>query len=512
MRLNSVVMGMQYFGHDEGYGLFLDVLNYIFAFIFTVEFLVKWCAIGWKQYCLDGWNRFDFVIVVGTLLGILIEAVFKIQIGPVAMIVRMIRMGRIFRLVNSAKTLKQLFNTIIASMPSLMNVIGLTSILFFVFAVLGLQMFATVAESDDINEHANFCTLDVALNVLLRFSTGENWNGVMHEMMTPGDKNQLIKDGVCHSSDPKEMSRLKIYPSDGSTKYGIKKDGWCDWGMTTDIMVKWEIDGCTAEDVYDGGYKHCCRELNGCAEEWMARSYFYLFTLVVTFVMLNLVIGIILDAFDGESQEDASMLSEDNLTIFVEDWSKFDEDATYCIKLSQLRDFFQLLAAPMGFGEEVVGTDEQLLHHILDLGLVIREDHVEPELGEIKFDIYDVASALGRRVCRIEAEKNSESSEPIQLEPEGEPYLAGISHTPAKEVITTYFELTYNVRASSAPKAAKPVVKSGDEVTTAAEPSASDAAPSAAAPPVPPSQELALITGPGTAKPDEAASPEGAQT
>ena len=27
------------------------------------------------------------------------------------------------------------------------------------------------------------------------------------------------------------------------------------------------------------------------------------------------------------------------LEIFVEDWSKFDEDASYCIKLSQMRDF-----------------------------------------------------------------------------------------------------------------------------------------------------------------------------
>merc|ERR1719453_1991701 len=142
--------------------MMLVVLNFIFAIIFTFEFLIKWAAIGWTQYIRDGWNQFDFVIVVGTLLGIVLKYAAKIEIGPVALIVRMVRMGRIFRLVNSAKTLKKLFNTIIASVPSLLNVCGLLGILMFVFAVLGMQMFATYAETGDINEHANFRTLDVA--------------------------------------------------------------------------------------------------------------------------------------------------------------------------------------------------------------------------------------------------------------------------------------------------------------------------------------------------------------
>ena len=82
------------------------------------------------------------------------------------------------------------------------------------------------------------------------------------------------------------------------------------------------------------------------------------------------------------------MLSEENLSKFVEDWSNFDQDADYNIKLSQLHDFFQLLDPPMGFGEDVVATDEQLLHMILSLDLVIRESNVTPELGDIGFVFY----------------------------------------------------------------------------------------------------------------------------
>jgi len=216
--------------------------------------------------------------------------------------------------------------------------------------------------------------------------------------------------------------------------------------MGEDIMVKWNLNQCTQEDIDSGKYEFCCKELNGCGDESLLRAFFYLFTITVTFVMLNLVIGIILDAFDGESQWRRRCLRGEP-AHFCGGLVQVHEDATYCIKLSQMRDFFQLLDAPMGFGEEVVASDEQLLYHILELELVIRESNVEPELGEIKFDIYDVASALGRRVCRMEAERKAEKPGDVSLEPEGElpSYLAGVSHSPAREVILTFFEMTYGV-------------------------------------------------------------------
>merc|ERR1719502_372185 len=145
-------------------------------------------GVGWWAYIGEGWNQFDFVIVIGTLFGIILRYAANVEVGSVASIVRMFRMGRIFRLFNSAKTLKQLFNTLVASLPSLTNVGMLLLIMFFIFAVLGVQLFATIAENDDLNAHANFQSFEMALLTLFRFSTGENWNGVMWSMSkrTPG--------------------------------------------------------------------------------------------------------------------------------------------------------------------------------------------------------------------------------------------------------------------------------------------------------------------------------------
>ena len=94
-------------------------MNYIFAFIFTVECVTKLLALG-DVYFDDSWNVFDFTIVAGTNIGILLKFGAGIDVGSVgsvATIVRTFRVGRIFRLINAAPTLKRTFNTLIITMP-----------------------------------------------------------------------------------------------------------------------------------------------------------------------------------------------------------------------------------------------------------------------------------------------------------------------------------------------------------------------------------------------------------
>ena len=48
-----------------------EMLNYIFAGIFTIEAIIKIVALG-RFYFKDNWNLFDLVVVIVTLLGIII--------------------------------------------------------------------------------------------------------------------------------------------------------------------------------------------------------------------------------------------------------------------------------------------------------------------------------------------------------------------------------------------------------------------------------------------------------
>ena len=62
-----------------------------------------------------------------------------------------------------------------------MNVAALLALLLVMFACAGMQMFAA-GFNGDLTVHCNFRDIDNAVFVLLRFSTGENFNGFMHDL------------------------------------------------------------------------------------------------------------------------------------------------------------------------------------------------------------------------------------------------------------------------------------------------------------------------------------------
>ena len=153
--LNTLIMAMEFFGQPDGYTTFLEVMNYIFALIFTVEAVLKLLALK-KAYFAENWNRFDFAIVLGTNAGLLVYWIVGQNYSTVATIVRIFRIGRLFRLINGAETINQLFNTLILTLPGLGNIGALLFLLFFIYSVMGVQLFATVQYYEALNEHANF--------------------------------------------------------------------------------------------------------------------------------------------------------------------------------------------------------------------------------------------------------------------------------------------------------------------------------------------------------------------
>lgn len=61
----------------------------------------------------------------------------------------------------------------------MMNVGALLMLLLFLFAVLGVSLFAEVKIQDNMDRHANFESFGRAVLTLLRVSTGEGWVGIM---------------------------------------------------------------------------------------------------------------------------------------------------------------------------------------------------------------------------------------------------------------------------------------------------------------------------------------------
>ena len=51
------------------------------------------------------------------------------------------------------------------------------------FSILGMNLFGHVAHGPYLNADANFCSFPVSMLTMLRCSTGESWNGIMHDLM-----------------------------------------------------------------------------------------------------------------------------------------------------------------------------------------------------------------------------------------------------------------------------------------------------------------------------------------
>lgn len=70
--LNTLVLAVVWYDMSEEMKGVLGVLNYIFMIIFTLECIFKLIALK-CAYFKDTWNIFDFVVVVGTAVVLIIS-------------------------------------------------------------------------------------------------------------------------------------------------------------------------------------------------------------------------------------------------------------------------------------------------------------------------------------------------------------------------------------------------------------------------------------------------------
>lgn len=76
--INAVTLASKHFGQPYEYTIFLEYSNYIFAVIFTLEAILKLIGLGFIDYFSDTWNIFDFLVVIGTDIGIFLT-IFKVS-------------------------------------------------------------------------------------------------------------------------------------------------------------------------------------------------------------------------------------------------------------------------------------------------------------------------------------------------------------------------------------------------------------------------------------------------
>ncbi|XP_051767877.1 calcium channel, voltage-dependent, P/Q type, alpha 1A subunit, b isoform X4 [Ctenopharyngodon idella] len=177
--LNTVVLMMKYHGASDAYDKVLKNLNIVFTTLFFMECVLKIIAFGAQNYFRDAWNIFDFVSVIGSITDILVTELGDSFIN--LSFLRLFRAARLIKLLRQGETIRILLWTFVQSFKALPYVCLLIAILFFIYAIIGMQLFGNLKLDDEtaVNVHNNFRTFIMALMLLFRSATGEAWHEIM---------------------------------------------------------------------------------------------------------------------------------------------------------------------------------------------------------------------------------------------------------------------------------------------------------------------------------------------
>ncbi len=151
------------------YGEWMHLGNHIVLAVFILEAAFKMIAVAPQidRYFRDGWNVFDCSVIVFSLLP---------ATGEYAMIARLARLLRVLRLISTIQELRLIVSTLVRSIPSMGHVMLLMSIIFYIYAITGYQLFH---EHDPIH----WRSLGISLLSLFRVVTLEDWTDMMYTAM-----------------------------------------------------------------------------------------------------------------------------------------------------------------------------------------------------------------------------------------------------------------------------------------------------------------------------------------
>ncbi|XP_036734215.1 voltage-dependent L-type calcium channel subunit alpha-1D isoform X8 [Manis pentadactyla] len=289
--LNTLCLAMQHYEQSKMFNDAMDILNMVFTGVFTVEMVLKVIAFKPKGYFSDAWNTFDSLIVMGSIIDVaLSEADNSEESNRISItFFRLFRVMRLVKLLSRGEGIRTLLWTFIKSFQALPYVALLIAMLFFIYAVIGMQMFGKVAMRDNnqINRNNNFQTFPQAVLLLFRCATGEAWQEIMLACL-PG----------------------KL---------------------------------CDPESDHSPGEEHTCGSN-------FAIVYFISFYMLCAFLIINLFVAVIMDNFDYLTR-DWSILGPHHLDEFKRIWSEYDPEAKGRIKHLDVVTLLRRIQPPLGFGK-----------------------------------------------------------------------------------------------------------------------------------------------------------------
>jgi voltage-gated sodium channel len=168
--LNAIILGLETDSTlVENIGSWFELGHQLILVAFIIEAVLKISAVAprLKLYFGDGWNLFDFSVILLSLLP---------ATGEFAMVARLARLLRVLRLVSAIPELRLIIATLLRSIPSMGNIMLLLSIIFYIYAIAGFHLF-------HLNDPQHWGSLGLSLLSLFHIVTLEDWTDMMYTAM-----------------------------------------------------------------------------------------------------------------------------------------------------------------------------------------------------------------------------------------------------------------------------------------------------------------------------------------
>lgn len=294
-------------------------INVVFIVIFTGECLLKMISLR-HYFFTNGWNIFDFIVVILSIIGMvffhrcaaqislsvwlhskinlfffLFQGVFLSDlienyfVSPTLFrVIRLARIGRVLRLIKSAKGIRTLLFALMMSLPALFNIGLLLFLVMFIYAIFGMSNFAYVKKESGIDDMFNFETFGNSMLCLFQITTSGGWDRLLAPILNK------------HADD-----------CDNSTEHpgsSVKGD---------------------------------------CGNPPVGIAFFVSYIIICFLIVVNMYIAVILENFGVATEESADPLSEDDFEMFYEVWERFDPRATQFMEYNKLSDFADALDPPL---------------------------------------------------------------------------------------------------------------------------------------------------------------------
>jgi len=262
--LACILVGVQTYPGMDDDG-FINFLDYAVLVAFSFEMAAKIIAEGFRPWMyFTGpqwkWNCFDATIII---LSYPIPAVQDFFGGNSVTLLRLVRLARLGKLVNRIPPLKMVIQGLLAGISSIRYVVLLLILVFFIFGIIGWELFSE-------NDPFHFGSLPKAMFTLYRISCLDNWSDIMYLNMYGCD---YFPESTYHSPPNYNATTGQ----DDGKNTGIDAMLWCT----------------NPQPNYAAG-----------------SMFFVAFVVVTAFVMLSLFIGAVTVAMVDNVEELKKMVAE----------------------------------------------------------------------------------------------------------------------------------------------------------------------------------------------------------